>query len=65
MPPACRLAIISYRCAKSADDAFTLDEHAFCSAVASAREHAVAFLWLDCWAYRRQPPWGTYPGRTP
>ena len=36
VPDSARLAIISYRCTHSANAAFTLDEHAFRSAVASA-----------------------------
>ncbi|KAL1495233.1 hypothetical protein AB1Y20_017096 [Prymnesium parvum] len=55
-----RMAIISYRIEKSSSDVFTLDTRALLAAVAAAREHSIDFLWLDCWAYRRQPPWATY-----
>eukprot|EP00966_Prymnesium_polylepis_P133957 3096417-Prymnesium_polylepis.2 len=54
------IAIISYRCERVSSDAFTLDAFAFLSAVAAARQHGIAYLWLDAWAYRQQPPWATY-----
>ncbi len=58
--PLGRLAIISYRCVRSSDDAFTLDAPALRSAVSAAQRADVDYLWLDAWAYRKQPPWGTY-----
>ena len=54
-----KLAIISYR-VTTAKDGFTLDAHALRCAVAAAGTHGINYLWLDCWAYRQQPPWGTY-----
>ena len=55
-----RLAIISYRCVRMDHDNFTLDAFAFLSAVASAKTHSIDYIWLDAWAYRRQPPWTEY-----
>ena len=55
-----KLAIISYRCVPRHDDAFTLDAFALRSAVLAAQQNDVEFLWLDAWAYRKQPPWAEY-----
>ena len=70
IPSSAKVSIISYRCCAakvgkdgSKEDDFTLDEHAFLSALAAAQAHGIDFLWLDCWAYRKQPPWGTYVHR--
>ena len=54
-----KLAIISYRVVGGADG-FTFDAHAFLSIICAARLHNVDFLWLDCWAYRKQLPWAEY-----
>ena len=52
-----RMAIISYRTATDAKlDAFTLSVEAFLSAIERAQECGIDWLWLDAWAYRRQPP---------
>ena len=54
-----KLAIISYRIVKG-DDGFTLSPQAFLAAIDTAAAMQVEFVWLDCWAYREQPPWGVY-----
>ena len=48
------------RIVKSESDIFTLDTPALLAAVEAASARSIDFLWLDCWAYRRQPPWGEY-----
>lgn len=53
------LAIISYRMVP-ADDGFTLDAESFLSVLRCAEREGISFLWLDCWAYRKQPPWAPY-----
>ena len=70
IPPSAKLGIISYRvCGAKVgadgvkEDEFTLDEEAFLSALAAAQANGVDYLWLDCWAYRKQPPWGAYVHR--
>ena len=58
--PLGKLAIISYRCVTSTADVFTLDAHALRSTVLAAQQSDVDYLWLDAWAYRKQPPWAAY-----
>ena len=58
--PLGKLAIISYRCVTSEHDAFTLDAAALRSVVEAAQQSSVQYLWLDAWAYRKQPPWVAY-----
>ena len=58
--PLGKLAIISYRCVTSDEDVFTLDAFALRSAVLAAQQTDVEYLWLDAWAYRKQPPWIEY-----
>jgi len=55
-----KLAFISDRIVKSSADEFTLDVEAFVSAINAAKQAQVDFLWLDCWCYRKQPPWSNY-----
>lgn len=45
---------------KSSLDVYTLDTAALLATVEAAIAHDIDFLWLDCWAYRRQPPWASY-----
>ena len=42
------------------DDVFTLDAWALRSAVLAAQQNGIEYLWLDAWAYRKQPPFAEY-----
>jgi len=50
-----KLAIISYRCERVESDEFTLDAAALRASVQAAQAAEVDYLWLDAWAYRKQP----------
>jgi len=52
-----RTAIMSYRCESRPWDEFTLDPGALLGGFQAAHENNIDFIWLDCWAYRRKPPW--------
>ena len=58
--PNVKLAIMSYRVQLSKSDEFTLAPEAFESALEAASAHGVTHIWLDKWAYRKQPPWAAY-----
>lgn len=56
-----KLAIITYRIAKDGLGLnTTVSTEVILTAVEVARKHGIEFLWLDCWTYRRQPPWASY-----
>ena len=40
-------------------DGFTLSAAALCDVIDMALAKGIAYLWLDCWCYRQQPPWAS------
>ena len=56
-----KLAIITYRIAADSIMAVTTaSTSTLLAVIEAATQHDVEYIWLDCWAYRRQPPWAEY-----